>query len=96
MHGGTVILTTSNTKLMVDNSPALLESDVHTIVGCSFFMGTKYSPCVRLEWSGGAAKATSSETKVLVRSSIGKCYSGEGATQGVAIVAMTQMKTTAT
>lgn len=96
MHGGTAILTTSNAKLMVDNAPALLESDVHTIVGCSFTIGTKYSPCVRVEWAMGAVKAKSSETKVLVRSSIGKCYSAEGAVQGVAIIAMTQTKTTAT
>jgi hypothetical protein len=31
-------------------------------------------------------------TGVLVTSSIGKCISAEGATQGLAIIAMTQMK----
>lgn len=95
-HGGTAILTTANTRLTVDNMPALLESDVHSVVGCPFTVGTKYSPCIRIEWSAGAAKMSSNETKVLVRSSIGKCYNAEGAPQGVAIISSTQTKTTAT
>lgn len=97
MHGGTAILITSNTRLMVDNAPALLESDIHSVVGCPFTLpGPKYSPCVRIEWSAGAAMMSSGGTKVLVRSSVGKCYSAEGATQGIAIMATTQTKTTAT
>lgn len=96
MHGGTAILITSNTRLTADNAPALLESDILPVVGCPFTLpGPKYSPCVRIEWSGGAAMLKSSETKVLVRSSIGKCYSAENAMQGMAIIATTQMKTTA-
>lgn len=96
MHGGMAMLITSNTKLTVDNMPALLESDVHPVVGCPFTIGPKYSPCIKIEWSNGAAKLKSSETKVLTRSSIGKCYNAEGATQGMAVIASTQMKTTAT
>jgi hypothetical protein len=94
MHGGSVILTTSNTKLLIDNVPALVESDVHSVVGCPFTLpGPKYSPCVKVEWSGGA-KATANGAKVLVMSSIGKCTSAEGATQGVAMIVNTQMKAT--
>jgi hypothetical protein len=95
MHGGTAILTTANTKLMVDNAPALLESDVAVVVGCPFTIGPKYSPCVKIEWTLGAAMLSSNGTKVLVKTSIGKCISGEGATQGIAMVASTQMKTSA-
>jgi len=95
MHGGTAILFTSNTKLTADNAPALLESDVHPVVGCLFTVGPKYSPCIRIEWTGGAAMLQSGGTKVLVRSSIGKCINAEGAPQGVAIIATTQMKVTA-
>lgn len=96
MHGGTAILTTANTKLMVDNSPALLETDIHSVAGCPFTLpGGKYSPCIRIEWTAGAALCKSNETKVLVRSSIGKCISAEGAVQGTALIVQTQMKTTA-
>ncbi len=94
-HGGTAILTTANAKVMADNAFALLESDIHAVVGCPFTVGTKYSPCVKIEWTLGATKMKSNEIKVLVRSSIGKCINPEGAPQGVAIIAMTQTKTSA-
>ncbi|MBV9959805.1 MAG: hypothetical protein JO360_15375 [Acidobacteria bacterium] len=94
MHGGSVILSTSNSKLLIDGVPALVESDVHPVAGCPFTLpGPKYSPCVRVEWTGGA-QASAGGQKILVISSIGKCISAEGATQGVAIIANTQMKAT--
>lgn len=97
MHGGTAMLITSNAKVRVDGALALLESDIHSVLGCTFTLPNgKYSPCVRIEWSGGAAKMKNNDTKVLVRSSIGKCYSAENAPQGMAVIGTTQMKTTAT
>lgn len=93
-HGGQAILSTANAKVSVDNAPALLESDIHPVVGCPFTVGTKYSPCIRIEWTAGAAKVTINETKVLVSSSIGKCINGEGAPQGVASIINTQTKVT--
>jgi len=94
-HGGQAILLTSNSKVTVDGTPALLESDIHPVVGCPFTVGPKYSPCIRIEWTAGAAKVTINETKVLVRSSIGKCINAEGAPQGIAMIMNTQTKTTA-
>ena len=99
MHGGSAILTTSNSKLMVDNVPALLESDVHSVAGCQFQIpvgpGTKPSPCVRIEWSLGATQMQVNGVGVLLQSSIGKCYSPEGAMQGVANIVNTQVKISA-
>ena len=92
MHGGQAILLTANTKVMVDGAPALLETDIHPVAGCPFTIGPKYSPCVRIEWTAGAAKVTINGTKVLVRSSIGKCISAEGAPQGIALILNTEMK----
>ena len=98
-HGGQAILTTSNSKLMVDNAPALLESDVHSVAGCPFQIpigtGTKPSPCIRIEWAAGATQMKVNGVGVLVKSSVGKCISPEGAPQGVANIANTQMKSTA-
>jgi hypothetical protein len=92
-HGGSAILSTSNTQVIVDNSPALLESDVHSVAGCPFTLpGPKPSPCIRIEWTAGATMCKSNGTKVLVQSSIGKCISAEGSTQGLALVIQTQMK----
>lgn len=99
MHGASAILTTSNTKLMIDSMPALLESDVHAVAGCPFQIpvgpGTKPSPCIRIEWSAGSTQMQVNGVGVLVQSSIGKCYSPEGAPQGVANIVNTQMKVSA-
>jgi hypothetical protein len=99
MHGGSAILTTANTKIMVDNVPALLESDVHSVAGCPFQIpigtGTKPSPCIKIEWSAGATQMQVNGVGVLVKSSVGKCYSPEGAPQGVANIVNTQMKVSA-
>lgn len=94
-HGGQATLVTSNTAVSADSAPALLESDVHPVVGCPFTVGNKYSPCVRIEWSAGAGKVTVSGTPVLVQTSIGRCLNAEGATQGVAAIVNTQIKATA-
>lgn len=92
-HGGTAMLTTANTMIKVDGAPALLESDIHPVVGCPFTVPPgKPQPCVRIEWTAGAELFKIKGTKVLIQSSVGKCISAEGATQGVAIVAQTQMK----
>ena len=94
-HGGQATLLTSNTRGFAESAPALLESDIHPIVGCPFTIGLKYSPCIRIEWSAGASKVTVNDIAVLVRTSIGKCINPEGAPQGVAIIVNTQIKATA-
>jgi hypothetical protein len=68
----------------------LLESDVHSIAGCSFFAGSKYSPCLTIEWAAGASALSVKGTKVLVKSSVGTCKNDGGAIQGTAVVASTQ------
>jgi hypothetical protein len=92
-HGGKATLTTANTKVMIDSAAALLESDIHSVAGCTFTVpGPKPQPCVRIEWSMGAMMCKVNDTGVLVTSSTGKCISAEGATQGLAIISQTQMK----
>jgi hypothetical protein len=94
-HGGRATLFTSNSKVFAQGAPALLETDVHPVVGCPFTVGSKYSPCVRIEWSAGAGQAAVNGTPVLTRSSIGKCFGAEGAIQGVATIVNTQPKVSA-
>jgi hypothetical protein len=88
-HGGSVRLATKNARVRAGGALALLETDVHPVVGCAFTVGLKYSPCVRVEWSAGA-QAVTAQAAVLVRSSVGKCLNAEGAPQGVALVGGTQ------
>jgi hypothetical protein len=95
-HGGRAILTTSNTKVAAQGAQALVETDVHPVVGCPFTLpGPKPSPCIRIEWQAGAMQASVRGVPVLVRSSIGLCYSPENAPQGVAIIVSTQPKVSA-
>ncbi len=92
-HGGQATLTTANTKVKIQNAAALLETDVHTVAGCTFTLpGPKPSPCVRIEWTAGAALCKNDGTKLLLQSSVGKCLSAEGATQGIAMIVQTQTK----
>jgi hypothetical protein len=94
-HGGRALLFTANGKVRVDGALALLESDVHPVIGCLFYDGSKYSPCIRIEWSAGAGKVKVNGTGVLVRSSIGKCLNAQSAPQGLALILNTQVKVTA-
>jgi hypothetical protein len=96
-HGGQAYLSTSNSKVFAKGAPALLETDVHLVVPgtCPFTVGSKYSPCVRIEWSAGASKVDVDGTPVLTRSSVGKCFGAEGAVQGLATIKNTQREVSA-
>jgi hypothetical protein len=94
-HGGSATLSTANAKASPASGKALLESDIHTVAGCAFTIGTKPSPCIRIQWSAGAAKLKATGTPVLVESSVGMCYSAEGAPQGTALVVQADAKVSA-
>ena len=89
-HGGTVVLLTANVVAKIQGSPALLQTDVHTVVGCPFTVGVKYQPCVTVRWSLGATQTKVSGTPVLLQTSLGTCYSAEQIPQGVAVIAQVQ------
>lgn len=92
-HGGTVSLSTKNSDVSAVNGNILLESDKHSVSGCLFTLpGGKPSPCIEVEWKAGTTKATINGTKILTKTSVGLCKSGEGAPQGTAIIASTQPK----
>ncbi len=90
MHGGTVVLRTSNTTSSA-GAAMLLESDVHDVIGCGFFAGATYSPCVTVEWTAGASALRIGGTKVLVKTSVGVCKNANGVVQGTALVNATQI-----
>jgi hypothetical protein len=96
MHGGPARAVASNSKVKAGGMPVLVESDVHTVTGCSFTVGSRYSPCVRITWSAGSQQVSIVGTPVLIQSSVGKCFNAEGAPQGTAKIVQTQGKVTAT
>ena len=90
-HGGQVILaTTSNTVAQIQGGYALLETDVHAIVGCPFTLGVVYHPCVTVRWSAGATQTKVNGVPVLLQSSVGLCHAADQAPQGTALIAQTQ------
>ena len=94
-HGGSATLTTANAKVGAAGGKALVESDVHTVSGCAFMIGTKPSPCLQIRWSAGAVKLKAGGTAVLLESSAGTCYSPESAPQGMAMVVQAEPKVSA-
>ena len=94
-HGGSASLSTANSKASAASGKALLESDVHTVSGCAFMIGTKPSPCLQIRWSAGAVKLKAGGTAVLLDSSVGTCYSPESAPQGSALVVQPEAKVSA-
>lgn len=92
-HGGQAVLKTSN-SVATAGAAILLESDVHDVIGCPFYNGSNYSPCLTIEWKAGANAVTVNGTKVLVKSSIGTCKNGQ-IIQGVALINSTQLPVTA-
>jgi len=93
-HGGTVQLTTTaNTVVQIDGGYALLESDIHTVAGCTFNVSGSPSPCVTVQWSCGSTQVKVNQVGVLTSSSTGQCI-GAGV-QGSAIIGSAQSKATA-
>lgn len=90
-HGGALQLVTSNVTFECGDGFALVESDVHPVVGCPFVLpGPKPSPCVKVTWSAGSLVLDADGVRVLTEASVGLCASAEGAPQGPAMVANTQ------
>jgi hypothetical protein len=97
MHGGSATVSSpSQSDAKADGSEILTESDKHDVSGCSFNISGSPSPCMTIEWSLGSSKVKAGGNKVLTQASIGQCKSGAGAVQGVATVANTQSKVSAT
>lgn len=94
-HGGQAVLTTSNTEALIDGVPALLQTDVHPIVGCAF-TPVAYSPCVSIRWISAATQAKLHGVPLLLQNSVGLCQNAAMAPQGLAIVAQVQQRAKAT
>jgi hypothetical protein len=91
-HAGQAQLLTTDTVAIIDGAPALLLTDVHLIVGCTFAPGGVYTPCVRIQWVLGATLTNVNGVPVLLQNSIGLCLNAFQAPQGTAIVAQVQQR----
>jgi len=93
-HGGTVNLSTTNSRVSADGALAMIVGDTSTVTGCPFNTGTNPSPCVTVLWLSGAGRA-SAGALLLNLSSIGLCFNPASIPQGVALISNTQSKVAA-
>ena len=84
-------LLTTNTEALIDGAPALLQSDVHPIVGCPF-TPVAYSPCVSIRWVTAATQTSVRNVPVLLQTSVGLCLNAAQAPQGTALVVQVQQR----
>lgn len=91
-HGGQVQIIPSQQKVMAGGAPVSTKGDTFVIVGCPFMIGTKPSPCVKVQWVVTDLKTTVSGQATLSQGSTGLCLSPENAPQGPVTIVQTQPK----
>ncbi len=91
-HGGTVTISTSNSRVMAEGNPVVRSTDTSTIAGCPYVLGTTPSPCVRVQWDVHAEHHTSQGDPSLTLDSVGFCLSATGGTQGTVVISSTQSR----
>lgn len=89
-HGGSVNLQTSNVDVKIQDAPALLVTDIHSVAGCPFMIANAPSPCLTVRWSVGATQTNVHGTAVLLQNSVGLCYSAAQAPQGPPTISQVQ------
>jgi hypothetical protein len=92
-HGGTVVITSANTKVTANGLALALATDAATVAGCAFTLpGPKPSPCVSVTWIVPDVRVTINGTPTVSQSSVGLCFSPDNIPQGPVIVQSTQPK----
>jgi hypothetical protein len=84
-------LITTTTDALIQGAPALLQTDMHPIVGCPF-TPVAYSPCVLIRWITAATQTSVHNIPVLLQTSVGLCLNAAQAPQGTAIVVQVQQQ----
>lgn len=90
-HGGMAQLVTTNAEMLIRGAPALLQTDLHPIVGCPF-TPVAYLPCVSIRWVSGATQTSVRNVPVLLQTSVGLCLNAAQVPQGTAIVVQVQQE----
>ena len=91
-HAGQAILRTTNTDALIDGVPALLLTDEHQVVGCTFAPGGVYTPCVLIRWATAATQTNVHGVPVLLQTSVGICFNAAQVPQGPAVIVQTQQR----
>lgn len=92
-HGGTVTMSTTNSRVKADGIFVVRSTDTSTIAGCPHTEdGITPKPCVRVKWDVHCERHESQGDPSLHVDSVGYCLSAEGGTQGVVVISSTQSR----
>lgn len=89
-HGGTVTVTTSNDRVLVNGAPALLATDDFAIPDCPFPPTGTPHPCVTVLWQTTDQRSSIMGDETLSDSSVGICLAGDSAPQGTVQISTQQ------
>lgn len=88
-HGGSVTISTSNSRAKAGGAFIVRSSDTFSIAGCAFMLGSSPHPCVTVQWIVTTMKNQVSGS-VLADDSVGLCLAADQAPQGSVVVSSTQ------
>jgi hypothetical protein len=94
-HGGSVSISSQNSKVKADGAFAALSTDTFTISGCPFQIPATPpipSPCMKVQWVVTNMRTKTNSTPMLNKTSVGLCLSASQIPQGPVTIANTQAK----
>ena len=94
-HGGQVTTISADARVLVSGTPVALMTDQFLVAGCTFVLGTVPQPCVMVQWTTPAAGTVVNGQPAVTAASVGLCIAANGAPNGPAIVASTQLRAVA-
>lgn len=95
-HGGTVTCSTTNSRVRAKGDPVVRSTDMSTIAGCPYTLGTTPHPCVRVQWDVHAEHHTAQGDPSLTLESVGFCLAADGGAQGTVVISSTQSRAAGT
>jgi len=97
-HGGQITTISSNARVLVSGMPVALMTDQFIVAGCVFTLPPPVGPqpCVLVQWMVPTAESLVMGQPAVTAASVGLCIAANGAPNGPAIVASTQLRVVAT
>lgn len=94
-HGGQVTTISANARVLVSGMPVALMTDQFVVAGCTFALPSGPQPCVMVQWMTPTVATVVNGQPAITALSVGFCIAANGAPNGAAIVASTQLRAVA-
>ena len=92
-HGGTVQITSTNSRVKAGGAMLALFADTFSVVGCPFQIPAVVpipSPCIRVQWILSDLHPSVGSVRTLSQTSAGLCLSAAQIPQGPVVISSTQ------